>query len=143
MLVKAIDNDPAKKLFPVIPRYVSVGFAILEVLYGTIRIGNWVVIVTAVVAIGLVSAAFVGAAALMHFYNSVAFAAYPALWFVVLTAAGRALAGVGRRPLGTVEPIRVVVFALLLLGTHERSFACHVPVLDLADSDLLAEIAAR
>jgi hypothetical protein len=41
MPVKAIDNYPAKTLFPVMLRYVSVGFAILAVLYGTIRIGNW------------------------------------------------------------------------------------------------------
>jgi hypothetical protein len=53
--------------------------------------------------------------------NSVAFAASPALWFVVLTAAGYTLADVGRLPLATAELIRIVVFALLFLGIHERS----------------------
>jgi hypothetical protein len=40
MLVKDITNYPAKRLFPVMSRYVSVGFAIVGVLYGIISIGN-------------------------------------------------------------------------------------------------------
>jgi hypothetical protein len=121
MFVKATDNYPAKRLFPVMPHYIGVGFAVLGVPYGIIKIGNWVAIVVAVVTIGLVSASFVGAAALMHFCNSVGFAACSALWFVVLTVAGYTLADVGRLPLATAEPTRVVFFTILLLGTHERS----------------------
>jgi hypothetical protein len=105
----------------VLPRYVSVGYAILAVLSGTIRIKNWVGIVTAVVAIDLFSAAFVGAAALLHFCNSATFTSSPALWFVVLTVAGYAFAEVERLPLAMAQPIRIVVFTLLLLGTLERS----------------------
>jgi hypothetical protein len=100
MLTKVIANYPVKKLFPVIPRYVSVGFTILGLAYGARWIASWVAFVIAIIIIGLVCAAFVGVAALMHFCNSVAFATSLGLWFVVLIAVGYALAVVGRRPLG-------------------------------------------
>jgi hypothetical protein len=75
--------------------------------------------VMTVVTIGLVCAAFVGVAALTYFCSSVALAAFPGLSLVVLSAVGYALAGVGRLPLSTAEPIRVFVFAMLLLGAHK------------------------
>jgi hypothetical protein len=103
------------------PHYVSVGFTILGLLYGARWIKNWAAFVIPVVTIGLICAAFVGVAALLHFCNSVTFAASPGLWFVVLIAAGYALVGVGHLPMGTAELFRVFLFALLLLGTHQSS----------------------
>jgi hypothetical protein len=58
----------------------------------------------------------------MHLCDSVAFAASPGLLFVVLTAVGYALAGIGCLPPGTAKPIGVFVFALLLLDAHEINF---------------------
>jgi hypothetical protein len=121
MLAMAITNYPAKKLLPVMQQFVSIGFTILGLLHGGRRIKNWVAFVIAVVTIGLVCAAFVGVAALLHLCNSVTFAAFPGLWFVVLTAVGCVLARVGHLPLGTAEPIRVFLFTLLLLGTRQSS----------------------
>jgi hypothetical protein len=139
MLVKAIDNYPAKRLLLVMPCYMSVGFAILGVLYSTIRIGNWVATVIAVVTISLVSADFVGAAALVHF-ATLSQSQHPrpcdSSFSPQLDMHSRALDACRW---AWPSPLESSSSPSCFWAHRKRRRAGHVPVLGLADSDLLAE----